>query len=90
MSDDIRIDLYYNNEIYRANGNLFDFNTVDLYMKELQKDYSAFTGRINSEGGFIDLHLSHNGPKNSDIHFDARLMNVSDQLREDIYNQFGY
>jgi hypothetical protein len=90
MENKIRVEYYFNNELYRLNGDYFNVSQVRSYTDSIQKEYELFADKINAEGGYLEIHLAHPEPSGSVISFDTRLKNVSDALRKELYEALGY
>jgi hypothetical protein len=87
MEDDlkpIRVEYLFINETYRLNDNRFDAKYINEYTKHLQKKYSEFSDKINSQNGYIQINLSDSRFLNDGIHYDCFIMGITKELNDEI------
>lgn len=81
MIKDVRY--FYENKIYRFNGELFNAGVVHAMVDHIQKrDYEQFAEEINRQGGWLEVHLSH--LEHDKVRYDCRVVGISQSLEATI------
>lgn len=86
MSEIKDVRYFHENKPYRFNGNKYPFKEVTNAVKAIQlRDYAKLADEINSEGGWLEVHLSDPEDPRDDVSYETRVLGVSDHLQEKIH-----
>lgn len=84
---EIRMEFYYNDELYRLNGSEFSRESIQALQKHFENKYSAFIEEINKQNGYLKVNIYH--AENNGIHAEADVIGVSEELNNSISRHFG-
>lgn len=76
----VKIELYYNDKPYSITQNEFDRGHVNTICLGMQNKYRDFADRINKEGAYCRIDLSHSERPDKEVDFHAYCVNISDEL----------